>query len=319
MRNGTRIAPDEAAALRRQAGKAARALLRPATYAGAARELALGAVHVATYPFGALPQRHARAHEPLGGLPPLTDADTTAGMPVLLLHGYVHNRSAFLVMSRSLKRAGFRWVHSLNYNPVADDLAAGAARLGAEVERVLEASGASRCQIVGHSMGGMIARHYVQELGGEDTVDTVVTLGSPHRGTFSAYLAASPAVTQLRPGSAYLRHLDETARPSDVRWIAYYCDLDATIVPATSAKLLHPALGATNIRARDTGHLSLLVSREVIGSLVEHLTDRTLGRPGASPVANLPSASQRHRRGAGAGSGQAAAPSTAVSAPVATS
>lgn len=297
----TRTVLAEVDTVRRQAALAVRMLARPTAVVGVAREVALGAFQLAAYPLGMVPRRHPpgpRVHAAPATARTARVADpATAGMPVVLVHGYVHNRSAFLVMSRALKRAGFRWVHGLAYNPLVDDVPASAAMLATEVERVLAASGASACQIVGHSMGGIVARYYVQELGGEDTTDTVVTLGSPHRGTFTAYLGPGRAAAQLRPGSPFLRRLEETARPSAVRWISYYSDMDLTIVPAANAKLAHPALQATNVRLCDTGHLSLLLSGRVLRSLVEHLADRTLGRPAAmEQVASLPSASQRRRR-----------------------
>lgn len=292
---------DAAAMLRRQAANAGRSLLHPATYLGNLREAALIGVHVATYPLGLLPGRQATG-QPLrprhvGDRALLSTDPETACMPVVQVHGYVHNRSAFLALSRSLARAGFQNIHGLNYNPVLSGIPQLAGMLAAEVERVLEATGAGRCQIVGHSLGGLIARHYVQRLGGEDTVDTVITLGAPHHGTYSAYLGLGPAVDDMRPGSRLLRELEETARPSRVRWISYYSDLDLLVTPAASAKLTHPALQATNVKVRSTGHLSLLLSRAVLSGVVDHLVHRERGRPEAVPaVTTLPTEGQRRRR-----------------------
>lgn len=283
--------PPAGVALREHAGEIARALTRPRTYLGLCREVALGSFHVATYPFGLLPLG-APDEPPLSsrtlsaGEPVVTDAETAAS-PVVLVHGWIHNRSAFVVMSRALRRAGFRHVHGVNYNPITADIPALAEQLGEHIEDVLARTGAERCQIVGHSMGGIIARLYVQELGGDERVDTVLTLGAPHRGTYSAYLGVGRAARQLRPGSRVLRRLQESARPSDVRWISYYSELDATIVPTSSGKIVHPALSATNIRLLDTGHLSFLLSGEVVDGVVTHLADRSRGREAPASVTPL--------------------------------
>ena len=266
-------------------GALVRTLLRPRAYVGTARELAIGALSLATYPLG----MRAPVHPPAPSLPKRVEGRSVAAgsedpawTPVILVHGYVHNRSAFLAMSRSLRRAGFPYVHTMNYNPLAADLPALAQWLGVEVRRVLDATGAQRVQIVGHSMGGMVARTYVQLYGGEEHVDTVVTLGSPHRGTYSAHLGVGPAARQLKPGSAFLRMLEETARPGPVRWVCFYSDLDAMVIPSNSAKLVHPALRAVNIKTRDTGHLSLLMNGEVLRGVAAHLADPWLGRAAAS-------------------------------------
>lgn len=270
---------------RRQALAALRALTRPRSYAGVAREVALTTFHASTYPLGLLPgvppARAASAAdaEAVGASSP---AGTAASEPVLLVHGYFHNRSAFLVMSRALRRAGFGSIHGFNYNPLTHDLDRVAALLGAEVERVRSRTGAARVHLIGHSMGGIVARHYVQLLGGEDTVATCVTVGAPHRGSYSSYLGLGPAAAQLRPGSTYLRRLEETARPSAVRWVAFWSDLDFLVVPAAHGKLVHPALQAENVRVPDTGHLSLLLSRSVLRGVTERLAGEAVGAAAAS-------------------------------------
>lgn len=284
--------PTEAsAALRAQAVRALGHLVRPRSYLGLAREVALATFHLGAYPLGLLP-----AVRPIGQASD-ADADASgaahevddarAGLPVVLVHGYVHNRSAFLVMARALKRAGFEQVHGLNYNPLIADLPQIALGLASEVQRVRDRTGAERVALVGHSMGGIVARHYVQLLGGYDTVETVITLGAPHRGSVTSHLGLGPAAKQLRPGSAYLRRLEESARPSRVRWIAYYSDLDLLVVPAVSGKLSHPALAATNVRVNDTGHLSLLLSSEVLTSVIAHLAGGA-GAPAGGAEAATP-------------------------------
>ena len=104
---------DDGALLRRQAAIALRSLLRPGTYIGTARELALTAVHAVAYPFGIARDANRRStslsDDPsadgldLGDL--VADSETAA-MPVILVHGWVHNRSAFLGTSRGLATAG---------------------------------------------------------------------------------------------------------------------------------------------------------------------------------------------------------------------
>lgn len=291
---------DQRTQVRQQLRAAARTAVRPSAYAGAAREVALGAAHVALYPFGVV---RAQPHtEPAGPPTPvpahaaLRADPATAEVPVVLVHGYVHNRSAFLVLSRQLRRAGFRYVHGLNYNPLRHGIAELAGMLSVEVDRIREIAGADRVMLVGHSMGGIVTRFYAQQLAPPDVVDTVITLASPHRGTFSSYLAPGPAGRDLRPGSRLIRQLEEGARPSATRWLAYWSDLDMFVTPAVNAKLVHPALAAHNIGLRDTGHLSLLMSREVTSSVVDHLADRQRAereRPKPRDAADPPSA-RRH-------------------------
>ncbi len=250
-----------AGALHRQVGAALLASLRPASYAGLLREVLLTSVHATTYPLGLLPSPFASD----------TPHPSVPRRPVILVHGWVHNRSAFVLMQRALRRAGLGPLHTFDYPSITGDLSQAARDLGSLVERVVGDAVEDSCVLIGHSMGGLIARQYVQQLGGHHLVDTVITLGTPHRGTYAAWLGFGRASVQCRPGSTYLQQLERTARPGLARWVAYYSDLDLMITPAVSAKLTHPALGATNVRVRDIGHLSLLLSRSVLGDLISRL------------------------------------------------
>ena len=272
---------DQRSLVRRQLRATARALLRPAAYAGTVRELAVIGAHLAAYPLGV--SEPARQTEPSiepdrEPVHPALRADpTTAEIPVLLVHGYVHNRSAFLVLGRALRRAGFRYVHGLNYNPLRHDIPQLSRLLAIEADRVRAAAGSDQVMIVGHSMGGIVARHYAQVRAQPGTVDTVVTLGSPHLGTYTAWLGPGHAARDLHPRAAVVRHLQETARPTSTRWIAFYSELDLMVTPSSSGRLTHPALAATNVVLGDTGHLSLLRSGEVTRVVIDYLADRDRG------------------------------------------
>lgn len=265
----------DARAVRKALG---RALRRPSTYPAALREAFFTGLHVALYPVGLLsealevdaaasPGRSARSM----ALPYLNCE--AASTPIILLHGYFHNRSGFLVMRRGLRRHGFRYVDTMNYGVIGHDIAELAEKLAERVESDRAKTGADRVHLIGHSFGGLIARYYIQELGGDRTVHTCVTLGTPHQGTYAAWAGRGRAARQLRPGSELLRRLEESAREMPVRFVSYYSNLDALVVPAHNAKLMHPALRARNVLVKDLGHMSLLISRPLIRSVASTLSD----------------------------------------------
>ncbi|MBW3604175.1 MAG: alpha/beta fold hydrolase [Actinobacteria bacterium] len=184
------------AALHRQIGAAVRSSVRPASYLGLMREVLLTSVHATTYPLGLLPPTPF-AHEAAN--------PSVARRPAILVHGWVHNRSAFLLMQRALRRAGLGPLHAFDYPSITSDLHQVARHLAPIVERTVDDAQADTCVLIGHSMGGLVARQYVQELGGHELVDTVVTMGTPHRGTYTAWLGFGQAIVQCRPGSTYLQ------------------------------------------------------------------------------------------------------------------
>lgn len=238
------------------------ALLRPGTYTGSWREAVSTARCVINYPRGLLDA--ALTTGPPSGQPHL---DT----PVLLAHGYGHNRSGWFFVDRALRQAGFTSVHSFNYNPLRHDVPEIAGQLADRVELIRAVTGAERVHVVGHSLGGIVLRWYVQELGGDATVGTAITVASPHRGTYAAHAWFGRTARELQPGSWVVRRLAEGARPSPVRWVAFYSNLDGLVLPASSAKLTEPALAATNVLVKDTGHLAVLLAPGVASAITEHL------------------------------------------------
>ena len=111
--------------------------------------------------------------------------------------------------------------------------------------------------IVGHSLGGVIARYYVQRMGGSARVDTLVTLGSPHSGTLGAHLIPTALGRQLRPGSPPLTELAGPAPGCTTRFLVVWSRMDQMVVPQRNARLQHPDLDVVQLELRDVGHLAL--------------------------------------------------------------
>ena len=300
----------------RAADDARRALLSPAGVLGVAVEGVWVALHLALYPWGVLEDRLDEAsHMGVSHLSPVQrglivgDVEA-AGTPIILIHGVIDNRSIFTVLRRALRNRGFGRLYALNYSPFTDDIAEVASRLGSLIEEVCEQTGYERVHIVGHSMGGLIARYYVQRLGGDAHVHTVCTLGSPHGGTAPARLVPWPVIRQMRPTSEILTELAEPAPGCRTRFVAIWSDLDQLVLPQRNARILHPDLRARNVLIRGIGHMSLPVDRRVVHEISTALAqldhdgsqlssgvtsiDSTTGRTGGDG----PTASRRGRSAA---------------------
>jgi triacylglycerol lipase len=249
----------------------ASALLSPRGLRGAAREAAWVGAHLAMYPLGLASGRRGN-RDPgyaVSALSPvrrgLVVGDVeAAGTPILLLHGMVDNGSIFTVLRRGLLRRGFGQVLTVNYSPLTMDVRVAARRLAETVEELVATTGYRRVHVVGHSLGGLVARYYVQRLGGDARVHTLVTLGTPHGGTVPAYFLPLRLGRQLRPGSDLMSELAGPAPGCRTRFLAYWSDLDQMIIPKAAAQLHHPDLAARNVRVRGVGHLSFAIDRRVV-------------------------------------------------------
>jgi triacylglycerol lipase len=191
--------------------------------------------------------------------------------PVVLVHGYGHNSSAWLMLRGALKRAGFTSIHTMNYNPWTHHVPEIAAKLSDKVELVRELTGSATVNLVGHSLGGIVCRWYVQEMGGDETVGTAITLASPHAGTIAAFAGPGRTARELRPNSWVMRRLNYSARPTDVRWVAFYGDTDALVQPMRSGSLDVPALNARNVLVPGMGHMGMLLDGNVVNQVIDEL------------------------------------------------
>ncbi|MFG3346765.1 esterase/lipase family protein [Streptomyces sp. NPDC048018] len=233
-------------------------------------ELAVLAGHLVLYPSGLITERRRTTPSEAAGSGP---------RPVVLLHGFVDNRSVFVLLRRALARHGRDRVESLNYSPLTCDLRTAAELLGRHVEEVLARTGHREVDLVGHSLGGLIARYYVQRLGGDARVRTLIMLGTPHSGTTFVPLAdAHPLVRQMRPGSEVLLELAGPTARCRTRFVSFWSDLDQVMVPVETARLDHPDLVVHNVRVSGVGHLALPVHPTVAAGILEALGD---GAPAA--------------------------------------
>ena len=250
-----------------------------------ALEIAILAGHLLLYPSGITQERRSTPALPTQGSPDsggATQLPTETDPPVVLLHGFIDNRSVFVLLRRSLAQHGRHRIESLNYSPLTCDIRAAAELLGRHIEEICERTGSQQVDIVGHSLGGLIARYYVQCLGGDRRVRMLVTLGTPHSGTRVVPLAnAHPIVRQMRPGSPVLEELTRPAPGCRTHFVSFWSDLDHLMDPLETACIDHPDLMAQNVRVSGIGHLALPVHPAVATGIRQALDTAGTGAEAA--------------------------------------
>jgi Lipase (class 2) len=117
---------------------------------------------------------------PVDVLRPCEAFDPTAPhpTPVVFVHGLLGNRSNFAGLRSFLARRGVRNFTSFSYAPRIDYQRL-APQLGRLIDAVCIETGAPRVDVVGHSLGGLVAR-YLVDVGDGRRVGRLVTLGSPY-------------------------------------------------------------------------------------------------------------------------------------------
>jgi pimeloyl-ACP methyl ester carboxylesterase len=121
--------------------------------------------------------------------------------------------------------------------------------------------------IVGHSMGGLVARAWIRSTGG-DLAARVVTIGTPHRGTFHARLGLGEGTRQMRMDSAWLQALDASEDAElRSRFTVLLSHHDNIVAPQSIQTLA----GARTVEFSGIGHLSLAYDRRVWAAVDEAL------------------------------------------------
>lgn len=219
---------------------------------------------IVRYPLGILRESFQAFEEP---------QQSQHDIPVIMLHGFFHNRSGFFVMRQHLQKQGFHKLYTFNYSVFTTPIEKIADALAERVEEVLLLTRREKVHLVGHSLGGLVSRYYIQALGGDQRVSKCVTMGTPHFGTMMAYLSMFPSAVQMRPGSDFLKNLDALPIPTRVRWYAFYSRRDVLVFPYENAVLPDKRFNAINFNMDDQGHLSFLLSPNVIDAVAEYLRD----------------------------------------------
>ena len=210
--------------------------------------------------------------------------------PVLLVPGYGGDVQSLDPLATALRAAGrdVRVVPRLGDG--TGDLNAEAEHLGEVAEQTMAETGAPSVDVIGYSAGGVVARLWVRDHGGDGRARRVLTLGSPHHGTSQAALGRElaggcpVACEQLVPDSDLLRRLnagDET--PDGPLWATIRSRGDQVVTPVDSAALD----GALNILVQDVCPSASVSHGELPGTPVTLAALDTVlgsGPPGPPPI-----------------------------------
>ncbi|MGI5483606.1 esterase/lipase family protein [Streptomyces lavendofoliae] len=199
--------------------------------------------------------------------------------PVVLVHGTFGNSvDNWLALAPYLVKRGY-CVFSLDYGQLPGvpffhglgPIEKSAEQLDAYVDKVLAATGATEADLVGHSQGGMMPRHYLKFLGGADKVNALVGLAPDNHGTTLLGLTRllpyfpgaaallnekTPGLADQIAGSAFLQKLNEGGDTvPGVRYTVIATRYDEVVTPYRSQFLDGP--GVRNVLLQDLCPLDL--------------------------------------------------------------
>jgi triacylglycerol esterase/lipase EstA (alpha/beta hydrolase family) len=191
---------------------------------------------------------------------------------VILLHGFLSNRGLWNPWMRRLNESNVDFV-CVNLEPLFGSINNYVALIEKAVRQAEQLSDVKPV-VICHSMGGLALRKWlVSHRDARQRVQQIVTIGTPHSGTWMAKFLLSTNGREIWSGSQWLAELvaqEKELRPDDTYagFVCWYSNCDNMVVPASSGKLS----GADNRKIVGIGHLALIYHPRVM-QLEQYLCD----------------------------------------------
>lgn len=199
---------------------------------------------------------------------------------IVLVHGYVCNRGLWTPWLERCEAQG-RPCMAIDLEPVFSPLDAYVPQIERAVAAMEAATGLPPL-LVCHSMGGLVARAWMAAAPEADRrVHRVVTLGTPHRGTWLACLSRTANGLHMRSDCQWLRQLQGREPPERAdRFLCFYSNADNIVFPPRVAVLP----GAAERCLAGTPHVALAFHPEIYREVFESLADPVTMEAGTRTV-----------------------------------
>lgn len=196
-------------------------------------------------------------------------SENTTSPPIILIHGLYHNTSAWIFYLRWLRKAGYDRLYYLSFNSLRcnfSDLTEKLERLIAEI-RARENGRAP--VIIGHSLGGLVARYCAERPGSRARPAAVITLGTPHQGSKLAALGVGKLARSLLYRGTLIQEMESLSPSETIPRIALYSPLDNMVLP-TSALQAETA-GWVHHETDPISHVAMLYHKPTAQIVIRYL------------------------------------------------
>ena len=193
---------------------------------------------------------------------------------VVFIHGFFCNRGFWTPWLRRLEGRGHAF-SAITMEPVFCSIDDYAAQIDDAVVAVTEATGMPPL-LVCHSMGGLAARAWLKARKAEARVFHIVTIGTPHRGTWLARFGHGANGRQMRLGGEWQNQLDnEMPAGRHSLFTCWYSNCDNIVFPPSTATLS----GADNRLIAGAAHVQMAFLPQVMEATLAMLQLPQIRRP----------------------------------------
>lgn len=193
--------------------------------------------------------------------------------PVLLLHGILCNHRVWRALEGRLHAAGLGPIEAPDMEPLLADIDSQARGVALRLLELQYRCGGERVVIIAHSMGGLIARALLRDLG-PGVIRRILTIASPHHGTALVDGLPPRCTRQMSRASPWLHALNAAQEGHfTVPVASIYTREDNLVAPAGSAHLQ----GAESHELRGVGHFGTLRARRALDCVMATLAREAPG------------------------------------------
>lgn len=187
---------------------------------------------------------------------------------VVFVHGFFCNRGFWTPWLECLQSRGNAFI-AVDLEPLFGSIDSYAAQIDEAIKQVTRATGLAPL-LVCHSMGGLAARAWLKRIKHQDHVHHVVTIGTPHRGTWLARFGHGENSRQMRLASSWYAEFSQATFPGrQLPFTCWYSNCDNIVFPASNATLP----GACNRLLHGVGHVQMAFLPEVMQATWDLLDD----------------------------------------------
>ncbi|MCE1194857.1 MAG: alpha/beta fold hydrolase [Acidovorax sp.] len=199
-------------------------------------------------------------------LPDWLPAQPTGRRGVVLVHGFMCNRGLWLPWLPLLRERGHAHV-AVNLEPAMGSIDAYAGIIENAVRQVTAATGQPPVLLC-HSMGGLAVRAWLRAHQADGRVHRVLTLGTPHGGTWLGRFSRAVNGRQMSLAGDWVVAL-QRAEPAGraALFTCWYSNCDNIVFPATTAALA----GAEHRFVEGVAHVQMAFDPGVVGACLEEI------------------------------------------------
>jgi triacylglycerol lipase len=182
---------------------------------------------------------------------------------VVLVHGFLATAGIFRPLRARLEREAGARIASFSHAP-----GLGVKRIAQQLSGIVDRiPTGTRIHLVGHSLGGLVARWYVQEGGGHARIAQTIAIATPFGGAKLAERCKLFVGNDLHAGSDVLARLrDGSSGTPQVPHLSIAGTADRVVSPVSAR------FGASEIAVLEgRGHNQLLFDREAIDLVVSRV------------------------------------------------